>query len=459
MAPGVARVVRLARLLAGAGVVHIEAAARGTERDRVGEGVVLGNTGCRRRHRPGDRRRCRVGAAGRVDRTSAERVRPCRQAVVGARRSARVEADGVQRALEHRSDLRGRERERGIRLSRPVGGVAGHRRVRNGRIGRAGRREPEAEGRAGEPRGLGVVEERVLRQDIGRPRSETRCGPHGRRKGRMVVARRGRSLTSRQAADQARAVVHREVAAEVEDGICGDRYVECEIVGSHVLDPELGRLRRARRAGGRLRERHERPAVLGQDDVCLPVAGDVADRHRAVPVVGSAVFGRHREETVVELTQLSEVARVMGNLDQVGPPVGVQVARLEVPLAEPGVRVGIGQGPVARLREDLRADCVGDDVGPAVARHVSEHDVVAAVVAVVAALREATRSVLGEDVGPVVVRGAGDDVGSPVARHVADRDVPVAGRADGRGRREAGGAAVPEDADPSVVGMRDDVPT
>ena len=208
-----------------------------------------------------------------------------------------------------------------------------------------------------------------------------------------------------------------------------------------------------------MRERHERPAVLGQDDVCLPVAGDVADRHRAVPVVGSAVLGRQREETVVELAQLSEVARVVGNLDQVGAPVGVQVARLEVPLAEPGVRVGIGQGPVARLREDLRADCVGDDVGPAVARHVSEHDVVAAVVAVVAALREATRSVLGEDVGPVVVRGAGDDVGSPVARHVADRDVPVAGRADGRGRREAGGAAVPEDADPSVVGMRDDVPT
>ena len=274
----------------------------------------------------------------------------------------------------------------------------------------------------------------------------------------MVVARRGRSLTSCQAADEARAVVHRDVAAEVEDRVRCGRNVECEVRGRDVLDPELRRLRRARGARGRLRERHERSAVLGQEDVVLPVTGDVADRHRAVPVVGAAVLGRQREETVVELAQLPEVTRVVSDLDEVGAPVGVQVARFQVPLAKPGERIGIGQRPVARLREDLRLDSVADDVGAAVARHVREHDVVAARV-VVAALREATRRVLGEDVGPGIVRGAGDDVGSPVARHVADRDVPVAGRADGRGRREAGRAAVPEDADPSVVGMRDDVAT
>ena len=117
--------------------------------------------------------------------------------------------------------------------------------------------------------------------------------------------------------------MHREVAAEVEDRFCCDRNVECEVVGSDVLDPELRRLRRSRRARDRLRERHERPAVLGQDDVVLPVTGDVADRHRAVPVVGAAVLGRQREETVVELAQLPEVTRVVSDLDEVGAPVGV----------------------------------------------------------------------------------------------------------------------------------------
>src|SRR4030095_9548350 len=105
---------------------------------------------------------------------------------------------------------------------------------------------------------LGAVELWVLSEEIRRSRREAGRRAHRRRERPVVVERARGGLPPAEPADEARPVVHPEVATEVEKWIGGHGDAECEIARSDVFQPELARFERSRCVRGRMRERHTR---------------------------------------------------------------------------------------------------------------------------------------------------------------------------------------------------------